>query len=157
MRLYAQRLEHAPPSYTRSWPAIAELASALLGTDGPPHAIQGFQTAHQQRPIHSEQSQVQEADANDSAGMNDAEEEHDEPPHGNGGYYDYGYTREDEQVIDRRSTPSIVDDFSPSAGVFHRHTLPFNLPNMEEMQMQRRTSNTIISSLPASTASTYAF
>jgi hypothetical protein len=100
---------------------------------------------------------VQEADANDSAGRNDAEEEYDEPPHGNGGYYDYGYSREDEQVIDRRSTPSIVDDFSPSAGVFHRHTLPFNLPNMDEMQMQRRTSNTIISSLPASTASTYAF
>ncbi|KAK9893777.1 hypothetical protein P389DRAFT_212901 [Cystobasidium minutum MCA 4210] len=70
----------------------------------------------------------------------DGEQDYDEPPHGNGGYYDYGYSREDEQVIDRRSTPSVVDDFSPSAGVFHRHTLPFNLPDMGEVQLQRRAS-----------------
>lgn len=121
-----------------------------MGSEGPPHAIQGFQTADQERALQSEQSRI-------AGRQDDEEEEYDEPPHGNGGYYDYGYSREDEQVIDRRSTPSIVDDFSPSAGVFHRHTLPFNLPNMDEMQMQRRTSNTIVSNLPASTASTYAF
>lgn len=84
-------------------------------------------------------------------------EEYDEPPHGNGGYYDFGYSQEDEEVMDRRSTPSIVGDFSPSTGVFHRHTLPFNLPNMGELQMQRRTSNTITTSLSRSTSSTYTF
>lgn len=75
-----------------------------------------------------------------------------EPPHGNGGYYDFGYSREEEdnditeeQVVvdDRRHTPAagVADNFSPSAGVFHRHTLPFNLPNMGDVQLQRRTSS----------------
>jgi hypothetical protein len=38
--------------------------------------------------------------------------------------------------------------FSPSSAVFHSHTLPFALPNAEEIQMQRRISATATNAQP---------
>ena len=40
--------------------------------------------------------------------------------------------------------------FSPSSAVFHSHTLPFALPNAEEIQMQRRISATAAIAQPVS-------
>lgn len=136
--------------------AVVELATALLqqqqqpprydGTSRP--YVQGLEYAY---PDPAQEQEVEHAEyayeGRDAIG-NDIDEEDDyEPPHGNGGYYDFGYSREDEEgeqaTIETRrniTPPSIVDDFSPSAGVFHRHTLPFNLPDMGEVQLQRRTS-----------------
>lgn len=156
LRLYAQGLTtrgaSLQSSNARSSAAIAELAHALMGNQAPPAQTEHFRTQFQS---HFEHPGMHDSDHPNVAEGDD--EDYDEPPHGNGGYYDFDYSQEDEQVIDERSTPSIVDDFSPSAGVFHRHTLPFNLPNMGEMQLQRRTSNTVINALPTSTNPTYAF
>lgn len=40
--------------------------------------------------------------------------------------------------------------FSPSSAVVHSHTLPFALPNAEEIQMQRRVSSSATSAQPVS-------
>jgi hypothetical protein len=78
----------------------------------------------------------------------DNQDEDEEPPHGNQGYYDYSYGRgSNQQVVEAPALGGVEGGFSPSTGVFHTHTLPFNLPNMGERQLQRRASNNITSSL----------
>lgn len=133
--------------------AIAELASALMRqrsrySDRVPTERNYEDQAVDRLP--SERTGVQ---AGEGLGAGPPEGlDYDEPPHGNGGYYDYGYDREEDQSIEEvndntSSAPTAAHDFSPSAGVFHRHTLPFNLPDMGEMQMQRRASNNVTSTL----------
>lgn len=141
---------HAPEGEDANDNAIMELATALMQQRPPRHQeADGMSASEYEEDDYREERHAHE--------QQDEDDDDDEPPHGNGGYYDYGYSRADEQVIDRRSTPSIADDFSPSAGVFHRHTLPFNLPDMGEMQLQRRSSNNMASNVSTPSVSTFAF
>lgn len=119
-----------------------------------------FQIEREGGPSILREPSGQENGNNDEEGSeysdeDDEEDDDDEPPHGNGGYYDFPTARPigsltergsrrsrnnrersaaaptGSQPVDGHSTP---EPFSPSAAVFHQHTLPFSLPGREEMQ-----------------------
>ncbi|CAD6584647.1 MAG: hypothetical protein CYPHOPRED_002773 [Cyphobasidiales sp. Tagirdzhanova-0007] len=125
---------------------IHETGTSLQRLDG---SMRGHEEGEHDVPTsawYENERSINDEDDGDEEHTHVEDDREHEQSHGVRGYFDWQMDHPSSEGLPpfhQRLQPSRSDDFSPSAGVFHTHTLPFSLPAASEMQRRSPANNAV--------------